>query len=84
MAERKCTGKMKFEEVENLQKLSREALLKIGQKLNIEVLDLRNRYCDREYCSTRINEKNAYRDASHISVSESLAIADYFANYMNN
>ena len=83
MAERKCPAKMKFDEVENLQKLSREALLKIGQKLNIEVLDLRNRYCDQAYCSTRINGKNTYRDALHISVSESIAVADYFANYMN-
>ena len=81
IADGMCIGKLKLQEVELLQKSSREALARVSEALDVKVLDLRSRYCNQEYCSTSVEGQNAYRDSSHISVSESSELKTFFEHF---
>lgn len=76
-----CVGKLKLQELETIQRSSRAVLTRISETLDVKMLDLRRRYCNQEYCSTSVAGRNAYRDSSHISVSESSELKKYFEPY---
>lgn len=73
-----CEKRMRIETVEQRQGAVRAAVDQAAQFTGAEVLDPRDSLCSDEWCSTHADGVTVYRDASHISVAKSEAMARDF------